>query len=315
MANNITNDERLQDKFPWAEKKSKNVVLADTYNRINYFAYAKRVMCCAQHLFFRVPAESLPHEPADKLVLHQAMFCKVRLCPMCQKRRSLKVFTQVSKVMNICQVRHADLRPVFLTLTVENCSGDELDATIRHILKSWYRLTNHRRFDEQVKGWFRALEVTYNKDTDSYHPHIHAILMVDKMYFNSSNKKYIDQLEWRRLWAVSARLDYDPWVDIRKVRKNRENMAKTVAEVAKYAVKDTDFVGNDGVTKVFTDALHRKRLFAFGGVLHDIAKEIKAEKPDEGDLVHIDDTVREDVATVIIRYDWSFGVGDYIRKR
>jgi len=307
LTNDITNDERLQDKFAWREKKAKTVILADTYNRIGYFRYADRVKSCACHLFFRV---------GDGVqVFHETIFCQVRLCPMCQARRSLKVFNQVSKVMDACQAQHPDLQPIFLTLTVKNCSGDKLDETIRHIFDSWRKLIRHRRFNNQIKGWFRALEVTYNKKTNSYHPHIHAILMVEKTYFHPSNKKYIDQPEWRRLWAVSARLDYDPRVDIRKVRKNRSNMSKTVVEVAKYAVKDTDFVGNDKVTKVFTDALYRKRLFAFGGVLHDTAKEINAEKPDDGNLVHIDDAVREDVATVIVRYSWSFGIGDYIRKR
>jgi len=316
--NHITVQEILQDKFPWREKKEKTEILANAYERLavvhssdHYEEYnnkSGRVRFCACWLEFAVTEA--------KMVLQTAKFCQLRLCPMCIARKSLKTFAQISQIMDEVQRKHPTFQPVFLTLTVKNCSGDDLRDVISHMTKSWYRLTNNKRFSSQVQGWLRALEVTYNHRTGEYHPHFHAILLMDKPYFSKTNSRYMATEDWVQIWRTSARLEYDPVCDIRKVRKNRENMAKTVAEIAKYTVKDNDFLQNDDVIHVLTQALARKQLFATGGIMQKIARDLNSEELGGGDLVHINDqAIREDVAHVIVNYKWSFGAGDYLRKR
>jgi len=307
-----TDENVLQDvsaggkKRDWKGKKERNLLLADSYERIGYFRYADRCRECAFFLSF--------FKTDEGLTFNDGLFCQLRLCPMCAWRKSLKAFSNVSKIMNYVQREDADLVPLFLTLTVRNCKADELEVTIKHILKSWRVLANHRTFVDQIQGWLRALEVTYNRKADTYHPHIHVILMVKKEYFSKSNEKYITTEKWVHLWRTSAKLDYDPVCDIRKVRKTKKNISKTVAEIAKYTVKDSDYIGNDEVIKTLTDAIFRKRLYAYGGVIAKASKALKIRKPDSGDLVHIDnDAIRDDVAYVIVKYGWSFGVGDYLR--
>ncbi len=46
--------------------------------------------------------------------------------------------------------------------------------------------------------------------------------------------------------------------------------------------------------------------------MKDAAKALDAEDLEEGDLVHVDETVREDVAELIEQYNWHFGAGDFI---
>jgi len=168
-----------------------------------------------------------------------------------------------------------------------------------------------------VVGWFRALEVTYNEDT--FHPHIHAILLVDKGYFKG--KDYMHTTDWVQLWRMSVGLDYDPICDIRKVKANK-GKHKAVAEVAKYTLKDSEYLTRDNneltdrLVSVLGDSLRSRRLYAFGGELKKIAKEINAERPDEGDLIHIDDeSIREDIAMVMEVYQWNFGLGNYYKTR
>jgi len=85
-------------------------------------------------------------------------------------------------------------------------------------------------------------------------------------------------------------------------------------------MKDGDLIAHDEETtdrlvETLTKALYRRRLYAFGGVMKKIAKGLGAEKPDEGDLVHIDkDKIRADIAKVIEVYRWDFGLWDYIRR-
>jgi plasmid rolling circle replication initiator protein Rep len=314
--NNSTKTEILQDikngkPQPWKPKKVRGLKVADSFQRLGYDKKAMRIRFCGSALVF------LRNLETGEKKLHGADFCRERLCPMCQWRKSMKVFHQVSKVMDRAQEENKDIVPLFLTLTLRNCSGDDLSSTLDTIFQGWYQITKHRKFKRIVQGWFRALEVTYNKESDTFHPHIHAILIVDKSYFKG--KDYMETTEWVQLWRNALKLDYDPVCDIRKV-KNGKGKHKAVAEVAKYTLKDTDFVHDDNeltdkLIEVLSTSLKGRRLFAFGGLLKQIAKQIGIEELAEGDLVHIDEeNVREDVATVLEVYRWNFGLANYYRE-
>ena len=124
--------------------------------------------------------------------------------------------------------------------------------------------------------------------------------------------------DWVQMWRTALKLDYDPICDIRKV-KGGKGQYKAVAEVAKYTLKDSDFIFDDNeltdkLVEVLSSSLRNRRLFAFGGLLKKIAKQIGIEKLAEGDLVHVDEEqIRDDVATVLEVYRWNFGLANYIR--
>ena len=298
-------------KRPWRPKKVRGLKLADSYKRLGFDNKSMRVWTCGNRLEFRVLEDG-------QRKLQNAYFCKERLCPMCQWRKSIKIFHQVSRVMDVTEGRHDNLIPVFLTLTLRNCVDQELASTLDNLFKGWYRFTNHRKINRIVQGWFRALEVTYNKKENTYHPHVHVVLMVDRTYF--TGKDYMHIIEWVKMWRMSLKLDYDPICDIRKVKADK-GKHKAVAEIAKYTMKDTDYIladkeKMDKIVMTLSQALRNRRLYAFGGLLKIIAKELKADSLDEGDLVHIDaQSMREDVAMLLEQYRWNFGIADYIRER
>lgn len=325
MNNNIP-EERLQDikngkETPWKQKKQRSIILAESFSRLEKPNKAYSVWTCGTILDFK------PENDNKGMRLHRANFCRERLCPMCQWRKSLKVFHQVSRVMDLIQERNPELVPIFLTLTLKNCGSIELSETLNNIYNGWYLMTKHRTIKTNVKGWFRALEVTYNDKEDTFHPHIHVILLVDKSYFKSN--KYLKTEDWVHLWRVSMSLDYDPICFVQKVKNKTEKVKtgseirkyKAVAEVAKYAVKDSEYLTydserNDYLVEIYSSALRGRRLYAFGGIMKVIAKELKLEDVETGDLVNVDgQEIREDVATAIITYHFNFGIGDYIRKR
>lgn len=314
MDENILQDQKNGKPVPWRPKKIRSLKLADSFQRLGYEKKATRVRFCGSAIAFIKNLET------GEKRLESADFCKERLCPMCQWRKSLKVFHQVSKVMDRTQQEQPSLVPVFLTLTLKNCAGADLSSTLDTIFKGWKNVIDHYKIRKIVQGWFRALEVTYNKEDDTFHPHIHAIILVDKNYFKKDNKDYMQTTDWVRLWRTALKLDYDPVCDIRKVKGGKDKH-KAVAEVAKYTLKDSDFIFDDTdltdkLVDVLNTSLKGRRLFAFGGVLKRIAKQIGIEELAEGDLVHIDDEqIREDVATVIEVYRWNFGLANYIRER
>jgi plasmid rolling circle replication initiator protein Rep len=233
---------------------------------------------------------------------------------------------KVSKVMNTAlQCHENELVPLFLTLTVKNCTGDKLSETLDMMFQGWKNFNEHRKMRKILKGWFRALEVTYDGDRvigkrrynkrkdeydkqgvkpggsninyDTYHPHFHVILLVDKSYFEG--RDYMKTTDWVRMWRTAAGLSYDPICDIRKV-ENRPGKAKNVADVAKYTLKDTEYLTRnndltDKLVAVLGGALRSRRLYAFGGLLKIISKELDMENSDKGALILIDDeAIRED---------------------
>jgi plasmid rolling circle replication initiator protein Rep len=305
-------------KSKTGEKSNISAGLYDNAGKrvVNYEKRAENMRFCGSFLEFA--------DMQDKLKLIKANFCRVPLCPMCQWRKTLRVFFDISKVIDIVAKRHKNLKHIFLTLTVKNCSLDNLNKVLDDIFRGWHDFMRSKTLNPEikgkqqsiVKGWFRALEVEYNSETNEFHPHFHAILNVDKNYFKGTD--YLKTEEWVQLWRKSARLDYDPICDIRRV-KNKGNR-KDIAEVAKYTCKDASILNKtlsddkkDGIVKSLSCALHQRRLYAYGGVMKEIAAELKIKDIDNADLIKVDDgKIDYALAKMILTYRWNMGLSNYI---
>ena len=95
-----------------------------------------------------------------------------------------------------------------------------------------------------------------NPNYDTYHPHFHVLITVNKSYFTDT-KQYINRDRWLELWQQSSRNNLITQVDVRRVRSSRDNK---VFEIAKYSAKDSDYLINQEVFEVFYKALKGKRL-------------------------------------------------------
>ena len=149
----------------------------------------------------------------DTVRLKHANFCKDRLCPMCNWRRGLKIYGNVSQIMNVIGDKYQFL---FLTLTVPNCEAEELNSTIDTMNLAFYRMKRSKRFKSVVKGFHRVLEVTINQDNESYHPHFHVILAVEKNYLKS--RDYITHSEWLQMWRDATKNQYIQMVNIKVIK-------------------------------------------------------------------------------------------------
>lgn len=302
-----------------------------------YLDKAERLARCAAWAEF----ERLPE--GQGLRLHDASFCRVRLCPMCQWRRSLKLGAQVRRVVERANADHlaetgAPWRWLMVTFTVQNVPGPQLGAEIDRLHKAVNNLAKCARWRAAVRGWLRATEVTHNTDKksrsyDTYHPHLHMLLCVPAGYF--SGKGYIRQKEWADLWAHYARTDYTPIVDIRTIKaedgrsvqdlpaaEQAAAMGKACAEVSKYAAKPGDYIiAADPQLSMRTVALldsmlDKRRMTSWGGVLKDIAKALQLDDPADGDLIHIDEAPSTDptaeALAQYVAYCWALGARDYL---
>ena len=294
-------------KRPWRERKTENIKYADYLADLE-FRKANGVHECADKLFFHID------ENGEKK-LYQTWFCKSRLCPMCSWRRGLKVQIQMSKVLDEAVRQQPTAKFLFLTLTVRNVrDGHNLKIAMRHLTASFNRFSMYKKFQDNIIGYVRSTEVTVNKDNGSYHPHIHVLLMVRSSYFNRS---YIKSDEWRALWRKAAKLDYDPVIDIRKVTDKRggKSLKSAALETAKYQTKSKDYLNDD-----VADCVNRQRLndleyalagtrqFGFGGVLKEIAMQLKIDENDD-DLIHVEEDYSETknkiVKICVAQFDYS----------
>ena len=305
----------------WREKKLNTLNLSDSYKRLGneYFNKSTRVLNCGTYLEYK------RFKDDNSLQLNHANFCKVRLCPMCAWRRSLKIYGQVSKIMNVISSNN-EYDFLFLTLTVSNCNSSELSKTINLIFKSFDRMTKRAIYKKSILGHFRALEVTHNLINDTYHPHLHCVLVVNKSYCKKK-ELYITQQDWTQLWKNCLRIDYTPIVHITKFKdKAGKTIEKSVAEASKYTVKSDDYIIKDDITgeiiqdltdtavKILDKSLANRRLIAFGGLLKDIFQLLNLDDPEDGDLVNTDnEEIRADLNYIIERYSWNIGYKQYLR--
>ncbi|MGC4439680.1 protein rep, partial [Streptococcus suis] len=114
---------------------------------------------------------------------------------MCNWRRSMKYSYQTACIVNEAMKQFPKGRFLFLTLTVKNVPGSELNGTLTQLTKSFDRLFKRKKVQANLLGYLRSIEVTYNEDRKDYHPHIHVLLFVRGAYFNSK-ANYLTQEEW-----------------------------------------------------------------------------------------------------------------------
>lgn len=282
----------LSDKDKtWDKHKSENELIKAVYlKNKQYDKLSKRLNNCADVIGFKRGVNNDTGE--IKYKLHQAWFCKVRTCPTCQWRRSLKntakFFAKIPEIKELYPTH----KFLFLTLTAKNCNPKDLRTTLADMNKGFKRLSELKAFP--AVGYIKSTEITKANNGDA-HPHFHILLMVKSSYFSHG---YINTQTWAEMWQQSLRSHYLPIVDIRAIKpKNKldnfsgADLQAAVVETLKYATKPQDSFFDANWLYTITEQLKGLRFLASGGVLKDILKE---DLTDE-EMIHTDSDA-EDLA-------------------
>ena len=297
---------------PWREKKMANELLAMAYDNIDS-RKAERLRDCARILQFRIYADG--HKRLESM-----SSCRVRLCPLCSWRRQLKVYHNTVKIIDFLNEQRG-FNYIFLTLTVRNCSADELSGCIDNLMSAWDRMMRRSDVCAAVRGYMRTMEITHNVDIHSdsyntYHPHFHCILAVQPSYFNS--RYYISQAKWTALWQQSLRVDYTPIVDVRRCYGTD---SAAVSECAKYACKADEYIIPDDwdltteTVRTLDAALDRRRFVAYGGAMREAHRILNLESEDDGSLINVgpEDGADDNGKYYVETYWWYSGYRQYGR--
>ncbi len=309
----------ILDEKPWQRHKQNVMRLADMYEKALELdptcistSRLKSLRDCASYLLFDVDA-------TGQKKLRRANFCRMRTCPMCNWRKSLKLFGQISRIVDLILRGRKSTRFIFVTFTVRNCEAGELSETLNRMNRAFrYLACNGQtfsfatKFKKSLLGYMKAVEVTYNTAKSTYHPHIHCIFAVQANYFSGCN--YISQDGWVELWRECVGLDYSPSVHVKAIRN--AGSRKAVAELAKYPVKMDEIaeIGEEAVPALitFSHVLKNRRLITFGGVIADAKKRLMLDDIENGDLIHVRGTPIEFNAVAMMLYTWRVKVGAYI---
>lgn len=260
----------LSDKDkPWDRHRKNADTVANYYRGSEYVSYATRVDFCSQILDFKI----VEHQEAVQLKLNNTKFCRVRHCPVCQWRRSLRWKAKVFQILPQIVEAYPKHRWLFMTLTIKNCHIKELRDTLQWMNKSWQRLIQRKQFP--AIGWLRSTEVTRAKN-NSAHPHFHCLLLVPSSYFGAA---YIKQNQWNNLWQKCLRIDYQPIIDIRAIKKGKTPMS-LVPEILKYCTKESDLVANREWFLDFTKQMHKMKCITTGGILKQYLSTLEREPED-----------------------------------
>lgn len=322
----ITNTgEILQDfsntgkERPWKLHKQENLRLVEIYKmtkekKLNLISDSRLfdLEHCADTLLFMQNAEG-------KKKLKTANFCRMRLCPMCQWRRSLKMFGQVQTITDKILERDKSTRFLFATFTVKNVDAENLETCINILNNKFLYLVSRnktfapaKKLKQNLLGYLKAVEVTYNTKDKTYHPHLHVIFAVKSTFFKNK-QNYMTKKEWIELWQKALGVDYKPQTDIRAIKTNT---GKAIAEVAKYPVKTAPILSLPDdeaveVLKTLTLSLNKKRFVSYGGIFKIVKQELKlADIETDKDLVNTDIEQQERfnaITAVLFKYNFKFG--------
>ena len=174
--------------------------------------------------------------------LVNANFCKKHLvCMACAARRSVRLVEAYAAKVATVTKESPQLVPAMVTLTVKN--GPDLGERIAHCKRAWSAMLAAKRKGasesgrhapvqwNRVAGSVRALEITKNRKTQEWHPHMHCFVLLES---------YLDH------GALSA--EWEHWTGDSKivgVTKCHGDPLAGLFEVVKYAVKFADMSHED----------------------------------------------------------------------
>ena len=293
MSNNNTKKKKKQGFLEFNNgKKKASIKLVDVIRDKVTDTTIQAIQNCSHFMRFHTDVTM------EKRKLMQANSCNNRFCPMCAYRKARKYGLKHMIIMKKLKL-DKKYSFIFLTLTAPSVTGENLRKEILDYAAAFKRLVKLKEFDKMNVGYIRKLEITYNSKKDTYHPHYHVLICVNKSYFTS--RDYIKQKKWLEMWQNSKRDNNITNVDVRKVKDSEED--NVYAEISKYTSKDSDYLNEKSKKKklreseqekqkeifgFFYDALKDRQVITYNKIFKDLAKQYDTGKLDY--LKEVDET-------------------------
>lgn len=284
----------------WTEHKQRSKRVAAKMEKIGKKERAERMANCAEYIEYTHCPE------CDEYHIRKTQLCRDRFCPICAWRLSLKRYANMRAITDSLQVGYPDLKYSLITLTVKNCQTRELSSHLKKMNKAWHNVVRRRPIQKEIAGWAKSIEVTYNDREKTVHPHFHVIFA----WYNPASEEvinaWIDCAKKEGLEATAAAQNAQ---DLREKKDKNQTMAGAICETFKYAIKSKDLDDMPlNEFRALVDSMGGKRLVSFGGLIKELAAEMKLdfeEAEDDEEIVSVCKKCGNPRLEELI-YKWSF---------
>jgi plasmid rolling circle replication initiator protein Rep len=268
---------------PWDIHHTESQLVAALYrqsDRADFQRLAERMELCAPCLEYSIVSDPVTRETHYTLL--QVYLCRIRHCPSCAWRKSLKWKARMYEALPHIEEAYPSHRWLFLTVTVRNPPMAQLKATLKAMRAGWRNMVRYK--DWSAIGAVRSMEITLGQDGRP-HPHYHALILVPAGYFKGKN--YRKHSDWVAMWKRAMQLDYDPSVNIKPVKPRAGDvhpMEAAIAECLKYSIKPSDITSDAEYLWALTDQLRGTRAVeVFGALKPFLAQDADDEDEDRSD--------------------------------
>lgn len=326
--NIISNRDAAVNTSAWAKHKKLNEKVV---KHMKLAAYKYREL---QNRVFRMSecSKKLIYEYVDNVYKFAgASLCRDRLCPVCAWRLSIKRTAEMIETIKKLSIEYPNTKAIHVVLTVRNCTLHELRDVLRQITQGFTRLKKKTLWKDYILGYMRSVEITFNAESETYHPHIHCIAIVKDNY-----SRQISVGDWADMWRDAARLNYNPviWAthaysettnnidimqhvyDIEKSNEDKQAAARNaIIEAVKYAVKPSaiDAIAAAGDIAEFAAAIRGIRMLSCGGIIKTIRAQLGYTIKDEPSEQMPDCTINPNdaIERYYVVYEWCVNQGQY----
>ena len=304
------------DELEFLVKKYNSFVVFELYQ---HFAKKSKLVSLAEcGTFLGFDLYKHIREDEYQKRLSSANFCRDRFCEMCNWRRARKYAIENFKLLKYIQ-QQQKVRYIFATFTIKNPLVSELKSYVKLFNQAWKRMTSSKRWRNSILGYIKAIEIPFQKSDKNYiNLHAHCLLIVSTSYFRKDYDLYITQQEFRDMWRKALRANYNPSVDIRIIKPNKnrnedDEIASVVAETTKYPLKSIDLHVIDWRTfKELTQQVKNMRFISYGGIARLYRYELfGTDDFDDTDLITGYDELDLSVWEKIGRLWYSLDAGKY----
>jgi len=190
----------------WKQARAIYHFLEDTnqLRKLDAFEYCRKVAWFVRH-------------DVTGLVRVASQQCHLRWCPLCAKTRTNFVSQQVQEWIETTKYSK------FITLTIVS-TDTPISDQINHLYDSFKRLRKKKAFKSKIKAGVWFFQITKNKTTGLWHPHLHIIGI----------GKFLSKRELSRTWLECT--GDSKIVDIKAVKDKKQ----AAMYAARYAAKPAD---------------------------------------------------------------------------
>jgi len=291
----ISQDSRKSNTTLHARKKASKA-MSNRLEMVGFQRRSERMSQCMERVQYAICAN------CGRVHITQAYLCRDRFCAICAAGLARKRWWLMMAAAEAADFWRGS-RIAMLTLTIKNCSPMQLRQTLNGMALAFKRLQQRKFWKENIMGYARHTEITYNAEANTMHPHYHIMLVLAP----NANKLGVIGSTIATDWRDALRVEYLPIYDIRyayssrniTVRdKNGETIAdadnikliSAFSQASKYMVKPTNILSipdNNDMAAVVV-AMTGLQTAAYGGCVRTARKIAAISDDDNLDAVAVD---------------------------